>query len=413
MRVKMTLAAAALAGLTMMLLSGSAAADTIKVPPGGSIQAAIDQADPGDTIKLAPGTYQESVQIKTDGITLKGAGADESVIEPGAGSGQGFCDGQGICVADVDVQDPTAPPVINNHVADVRIKDLKVQGFAATGVFFFGTRDQRVDDVVAEGNGEYGIAAFETTGGRYWDTVTSGSGEAGLYVGDSENADAVLRDNVATDNGIGIFIRDAAHGLVEDNRASDNCIGMLFLDTPDDPAAPRPNSDWIARDNSVNHNNKACSGEEGDSSGIGIAIDGAHRITLVGNTASGNQPSGPTPGSGGIIVLTEPGFPTATDNLIEHNTAFGNLPFDLLWDQQGTNTFTGNRCGTSNPDGLCVSGGHGHGHGHGHHGNDGDDDHHGGNGDNGRDRKGDHGNKHNGKHHKHHKHKSSSRNRHV
>jgi nitrous oxidase accessory protein NosD len=390
MRVKTTLVAAALTGLTTMLLSGPAAADVIKVHAGQSIQAAVNQAHPGDTIKLATGTYQESVQIKTDRITLKGAGADNSVIKPGAGSSPGFCDGQGICVADVEALDPNAPPVINNHVTDVRIKDLKVQDFAATGVLFFGTRDQRVSDVVAESNGEYGIAAFETTGGRYWDNETSGSGEAGLYVGDSENADAVLRDNVSKDNGIGIFIRDAAHGLVEDNRVSDNCIGILFLDTPDDPTAPRPNSDWIARDNSVNHNNKACTGEEGDSSGIGIAIDGAHRITLVDNTANGNQPSGPSPGSGGIVVLTEPGFPVATDNVIKHNTAFGNL-VDLFWDQQGTNTFTANRCETSDPAGLCVSG-----QGHGDHGNKG---HRGDGGHQGKHAKHKHGKHHKGKRH--------------
>jgi len=38
MRVKMTLVVAALAGLTMMLLSGPAAAHVIKVSPGQSIQ---------------------------------------------------------------------------------------------------------------------------------------------------------------------------------------------------------------------------------------------------------------------------------------------------------------------------------------------------------------------------------------
>jgi Right handed beta helix region len=401
-RVKTILVAAALAGLAMLLFAGSAAADVIKVSSGESIQAAVDQASPGDTIKVAPGTYQETVVIKTDGITVKGAG-DETVITPPASPvSDPFCAGNGICVADVTATDPNAPPTINSHVADVRIKSLKVQGFAFTGVLFFGTQDQRVSDVTAEGNSGYGIAAFETTGGQYWDNVTSDNEEAGLYVGDSPEADAVLRDNDSYGNGIGIFLRDAAHGLVEDNQSHDNCIGILFLDTPDDPSAPTPNHDWAARDNQVNHNNKACpAGEEGDAtSGLGIVINGAHAITLVGNTANDNQPGGPTVGSGGIVITTDPGSPVSTDNVIKFNRAFGNQPFDILWDGQGTNTFTGNRCDTSSPDGLCTTG-----NGHGHHGDDGDDDDH-AHGDN--DDHGDahHGNGHHkhGKHHKHHKH---------
>jgi len=206
-----------LAGLAMQLFAGSAAADVIKVSSGESIQAAVDQASPGDTVKVAPGTYQETVIIKTNGITLKGAG-DQTVITPPASPvSDPFCDGNGICVADVTATDPNAPPTINNHVADVRIKNLKVQGFAFTGVLFFGTQDQRVSDVTAEGNSGYGIAAFETTGGQYWDTVTSDNEEAGLYVGDSPEANAVVRDNEAYANGIGLFFRDAAHGVVEDN----------------------------------------------------------------------------------------------------------------------------------------------------------------------------------------------------
>ena len=56
MRVKMTFVAAALAGILTMLVSGTAAADVIRVSSGESIQAAIDKADPGDTIKIGPGT---------------------------------------------------------------------------------------------------------------------------------------------------------------------------------------------------------------------------------------------------------------------------------------------------------------------------------------------------------------------
>ncbi|PWU17395.1 MAG: hypothetical protein C5B48_16010 [Candidatus Rokuibacteriota bacterium] len=393
MRVKMTLVAAALAGLTMMLLSGPAAADVIKVSPGQSIQSAINKADPGDTVKLAPGTYSESVQIKTDRITLKGSGSDETTIQPGTSSGDPFCEGNGICVADVDVSDPNNP-VVRNVIEGVHIKDLKVTGFDFTGVLFFGTSDQRVNDVLAENNIGYGIAAFNTSGGQYWDNVTPQNHEAGIYVGDSPHADAVVRDNISYGNiGNGIFIRDSQHGVVEDNQTFDNCIGILFLDTP----APTTGSDWTGSDNSANHNNTACpESEDGPAvSGLGIVIFAAQSITLEDNTANGNQPGGDTPASAGIGVMSDPQSNlTATNNTVKHNSAFGNSPVDLFWDQSGDNTFKANRCKTSNPDGLCTAG-HGHGHGQGDQGENGDHGNHGKNG-------GEHHKKHHHKHHKHH-----------
>ena len=97
-----------------------------------------------------------------------------------------------------------------------------------------------------------------------------------------------------------------------------------------------------------------------------------------------NVPAGAVDISGGIAVVGDP-VQIATENTIKFNTAFGNSPVDLFWDQQGDNTFIGNRCNTSDPDGLCVKG---HGHGDGHHGDNG---HH-----------GDKHGKHNHKHHKHH-----------
>jgi hypothetical protein len=329
-----------------------------------------------------------------------------------------FCEGTGICVADVTLPaNPDDPPIINNHIAGVRIKDLAVKNFKQfSGVFLFGTRDQRVSGVLAENDGEYGIGAFNTTGGQYWGNVTTNNGEAGIYVGDSPDADAVVRDNVSSANlGFGIFVRDAAHGVVEDNDSFGNCIGILFLDTP----APTDVSDWTARDNEASHNTAVCPTEEGGPpvGGIGIAIANASGITLVGNAANDNVPAGPVEASGGIVVVSPPpegpGAPVqiATDNTIKFNTAFGNSRVDLLWDQQGDNRFIGNRCRTSDPDGLCVESRHGHGHGH--HGDDDDDDDR---GDNGHHRgKGDHGDKHgkhrekhgshhekHGKHHKHH-----------
>ena len=45
------------------------------VRPGESIQAAIDAAAAGATVRVAAGEFRENLTITTDGITLRGAGS--------------------------------------------------------------------------------------------------------------------------------------------------------------------------------------------------------------------------------------------------------------------------------------------------------------------------------------------------
>jgi len=46
-----------------------------------TIQAAIDDADSGNTIQVGAGTYPEYLHITTDGLTIEGAGIDASIID--------------------------------------------------------------------------------------------------------------------------------------------------------------------------------------------------------------------------------------------------------------------------------------------------------------------------------------------
>src|SRR4051794_6876385 len=107
MRVKTTIIALLFAVLAMAL-PAAAGARTIKVFEGDSIQAAIDAADPGDTIKIKPGTYAENLWVNKDDITIKGAGSSRTELVPPAtpnpfcGADQGSVNG--ICGADVDDQ---------------------------------------------------------------------------------------------------------------------------------------------------------------------------------------------------------------------------------------------------------------------------------------------------------------------
>ncbi|TMK84866.1 MAG: hypothetical protein E6G44_08895, partial [Actinobacteria bacterium] len=64
-------------------------------PTYSTIQAAVNDAVSGDTIKVCPGTYTESVTVSTDNLTLAGAkagidarfprGTGESIVQPSAG----------------------------------------------------------------------------------------------------------------------------------------------------------------------------------------------------------------------------------------------------------------------------------------------------------------------------------------
>jgi parallel beta-helix repeat protein len=377
MKVKMTIAVLAIAGFTIGVVAPASAwqsSHVTKVRPGQSIQAAINAAHPGDTIKLKPGTYRENVQIKTNDIQLIGSGAGSTKIEPAATPapvcGATASSVNGICVADADSQGN-----IISKVSGVRISDLSVSGFPGVGIFFLGANGADVHDTLAADNTDYGIAAFVSTNGKYRWNDTPRNGEAGIYLGDSPEAHSIVQGNTSWANrGFGIFIRDSSFGEVSGNRVFDNCTGIIFLNTGSGEAH------WLAKNNrAVTNNSAACPGDpaqgEDPLSGIGIAVAGATDITIHQNVALNNQPGGPSPVSGGIAVAQG-----ASNVTVSNNTAFGNLPTDLVWDGTGTgNQFVGNACATSNPPGLCATGQGG------------------GNGGNGGDQGG-----HGGKHHKHH-----------
>jgi hypothetical protein len=437
MRVKMTFAVLALAALALSVPASSAAA-VIHVDPGESIQAAIDKAKPGTTIKLGEGIYKDSVNISKNDIEIVGEGRSKTKIEvPAAGdlpAGTGCTDDgggttvvNGICVSPEFPSDPKArcensPPLgpdetIVKAVDDVEVSRLSVTGFTGIGVLYFCADDPEVTRVYTKGaeHPEYGIAAFASEDVAFTRNLTTESGEAGIYIGDSPHADATVWKNVAWNNGFGLFIRDAAHGTLQRNKTFGNCLGILLLNTDESSAPPEfrgPSidaKDWLVKQNGVTANNRACpAGEEGGAtSGVGIGVASAIDVSLIDNGVFGNDSKEESDFKGGILVVGEPGFKPSTGTKVGFNTAFGNTT-DIIWDGQGTgNSFFHNDCLTSDPDGLCDDPGDNGDNGDGDNGDghpQGGDDHHNG-GDHpkaDRDHRKKH-KKHSKKHHRKHK----------
>jgi hypothetical protein len=355
-------------GVIAALLGAAApagASDDV-VQPGESIQAAIDDALPGDTITIAPGEFRENVTITTDDITLRGSGSGRhgTVLMPSLSPATSPCteppEVSGICV--LGSTDEGGPAV-----SDVMIEDLMVDGFSGTGIDAFHAEDYTVAHVRARNNGGYGIAGFVLSGVRFLHNVATDNAEPGIYIGDSHDAQAVVIGNTSIHNGVGgegfgFLFRDSSNGRVIDNHAARNCVGFNFIDSGFNEAEPL--SDWTAQGNTANNNNGACPASPAFPafSGTGILLGGTHAVAVTRNHVFSNRPTIASELSGGIVVASASSLGGAspadnvnpTDNVVSRNVAFHNKPADIVWDQTGTgNRFRHNHCARSMPSRIC------------------------------------------------------------
>lgn len=342
--------AGAMVASSSIFASPASAARTIDVHPGQSIQAAVRLAHPGDTIRVHQGVYHQSVLIRKNNITLRGLHA---VLREPAHVRQNICNANlgpsGICLLakEVGPSGEVIKPVMGGRVTGFTIRD-----FEAFGVATYGANDVTIAHNEAIGNGEYGITSFAASGNKFVDNVATGAGEAGFYYGDSPHADAVIRDNRSFGNTLGVLIRNASHGRIAENKIHGNCAGVFYI-----AGAPGPVKEWKAVRNEVNRNNAACPGSEGElppTSGVGIYLGGTHEVKLVDNEVLGNRPTGPTFTSGGIVVETAITGVAPVENVVRHNSAFRNAPYDVRYDGTGKgNVFRDNHCETSSPAWIC------------------------------------------------------------
>lgn len=350
------------------------------VDPGESIQEAIEAARPGDTIIVRPGTYAESLEIRTEGIRLLGSGA---VLTPPQQAPQTFCNEDefvvGMCIVG-EANEETFET--GRLLPNVTVDGFTMQGFGM-GVFAAATRNLTVSHNYFRDNLAYGAFALSSTGAQFLYNSAQDSGFAAYYIGDSPEANATVRGNRAEGSDIGLFFRAARGARVVDNVFSGNCAGVLASSDPTQAG------DLTLARNEIFHNDRLCEpegghdeghdGQEGNEeyqqapeeeqpeeeepsiSGAGIILFGTRNVNVRGNNVWGNEPSGQADLAGGIVVMTDP-FTDAlpSDITVTRNRSFENKPADLVWDRTGTEIrFLGNRCVSSQPMGLCGGGGSG------------------------------------------------------
>jgi parallel beta-helix repeat protein len=340
--IRLLVAAACAVTGALATTAGTAQAATIVVNPGQSIQAAVDSANPGDTILVRPGTYRQQVVIQKDFIKLQGTLA--AILPPPSITSP--CGDIAICVVgDIDFNTGE----IFGYVHGVTVTGFSVSSFANSGIFAYAADRTTFTNNRSTDNAAYGLVAFSSIATTMAGNTARRNGEAGLYIGDSPTANATLHDNSALDNTFGILYRNAGGGSIRHNGATHNCAGIVVLADSPGPAGP-----VTIESNTVNGNNAACDSEDaGPISGVGILLAGADHVLVHANDVESNVPSDFSFYQGGIVVTSGPGGTPAQFNTIAGNIALHNSP-DLFWDGLGHgNVWRFNTCQTSVPHGLC------------------------------------------------------------
>lgn len=354
----------------------------IRVRPGQSIQRAVEHAESGDTVVVAPGRYREAgrpcpsdpthrcaVVVTRSGITLRAQGDDgrRVVLENAGGQHQGIAVAKPGATGASCLNDPA------QRLRRIRVEGFTVNGFGGEGIFLLCVDDWVVAHNATHDDVEYGIFPSHSRRGRITHNVATGANDTGIYVGQSR--DVRVDHNLAMGNVSGFEIENSSGVVLRHNYAVGNTAGILaftlpFLDV-------KSNHDNVIADNQVLANNKAntCV-DPGDDvcqvpSGTGILVLAADRNRVTSNEVRGNH----TFGIGVANYCVGMGLsaaecaaididPNADGNRVLHNTVLGNglapdpsvpsvFAVDLAWDLTGAgNCWSANRAGTTFPSPL-------------------------------------------------------------
>lgn len=240
---------------------------------GESIQAAVTQAQPGDTIQVMPGTYHETVYIDKDSIRLVG------VIEAGKR-------------ATLDGEERLNDAVLysgNNIV----VENFRITRYKGNGIMGQAGNNFEIRNNVIVDTGVYGIFPQLGKNGIVEHNVISGIEDAAIYVGMSDNIHVAHND--VFDSVAGIEIENSRHAIVENNYVHNNTGGVLAFITPGLPI--KTTFDVIIRNNFIignNHHNFGAPGStvSGIPAGTGILIMAADDVIVEGNIITDHKTAG-------------------------------------------------------------------------------------------------------------------------
>ncbi|MET0655059.1 MAG: parallel beta-helix domain-containing protein [Pseudoxanthomonas sp.] len=216
--------------LAVSLLALAACQKTDKAPASAAVAAGdagfaatlherLLDAKPGDVIEIPAGkfSFDRSLTLRADGVTIRGAGMDKSVLSfkgQKAGAEGLLVNGDDFTIENLTIEDSKGDGLKISESKNVTIRKVKVQWTGGPSTK----------------NGAYGLYPVLTKNVLIEDSVAIGASDAGIYVGQSDGV--IVRRSRAESNVAGIEIENTINADVYENVATKNTGGILVFNMP-------------------------------------------------------------------------------------------------------------------------------------------------------------------------------------
>jgi nitrous oxidase accessory protein NosD len=287
-----------LMGLAVAMIATGANAAVHRVFPGGSIQAAIDKASPGDTILVEPGVYHEDpesrygLRIATDNLRLVGK----------VNKGQGEA-GKVRLIANGKQRTGVyaAPPGCEfdqRDSCDAELKGFYLRGFSVEEFPVNGIQTRWVDGFefvqnASVNNLNNGIYPTLSANGLVRNNVSYGSLDTAMWVAASQNVRVIGNELFGSVIGLEITVSDNVE--VKQNEIYDNSVGVgLFHPNAAGNAQIPVMENWVIEQNNIYNNNRPNNAPAGSFQGLlprgaGILLLGVSGHVIAKNKVEGND----------------------------------------------------------------------------------------------------------------------------
>jgi plastocyanin len=302
--------------------------DTIRVPQDEpTIQAAVDAAEPGGLVLVAPGVYEEAVVVTTPFLTIRGLDRDRTILDGG------FELDNGIQVIEAD---------------GVAVENLTARNYVLNGFLWSSVFGYRGSYLTAYNDGDYGLYAYDSVYGQFDHSYASGHPDSGFYIGQCFPCHAVVTDVLAENNALGFSGTNAGGELfVVNSEWRDNMSGIVPNTLDSEELAPQREAviagNWVHDNNNAGAPAKAL---QYPSLGIGIIVNGGRDNLVTQNLVEDHENFGiallPSPDEN--VWLTEGN--EVRDNLVRGS---GDADLALGAPAAGGDCFDGNEFSTSLP----------------------------------------------------------------